>query len=737
MSINFGTEKEFLDGTITGTSVARLDSTHFVVAYIDGSDLNHGTAKIGTVSGQSVTFGAESEFLSANGATFVGVARLDATHFVVTYRDTSDANHGTAKIGTVSGTSITFGAETEFLGANAEPYVVALSATKFVVVYSASGGGEAKVGVVSGTDITFGPAYVFYAGATGWLGAAALSSTLFAVVYRKASPFNGAAKVGSVAGQVVTYGAEVVFGTGTTTHISATALDFTRFVVAYRDGADANHGTCKVGAVSGITISFGAETEFLVTAASYNSVVMLNSTNFAVVYSKDADSNHGESRLGTVSGTSITFGTAVKFLAATAAVNNFAARLDAGVFIVAYQDGSDSNHGTVKIGVESTLANFFGLEAEFLSAGSASPISAVELSVSQFVVAYGDNADSGNGTAKVCTVSGTIITFGAEAEFFTGDSTYISVIALSAGKFVVAYRNGFGNGTVKVGTVTGTSITFSAEYEFESTGASSISAAALSSTVFVVAYEDVFGHGQARVGTVSGTNVTWGTEGEFQPSSGGVPYNSVAPLAADKFIVAYGDGNDFFHGTAKVGTVTGTSITFGAETEFLSAGAATYVIATALSASKFVVGYSDGADSDHGTAKVGTVSGTNITFGAEAEFLSAGAVIHIFVKAQSDSQFVIAYWDNAGFSHGAAKIGTVSGTGIVFGTEMEFLLDGGAYYNSVSALSADRFAVAYWDDADSGHGTVRVSGGGGISSSLLSYERMTKGVGRGFWRGAQ
>jgi len=30
--------------------------------------LNHGTAKIGTVSGTTVTFGTETEFLSANGS---------------------------------------------------------------------------------------------------------------------------------------------------------------------------------------------------------------------------------------------------------------------------------------------------------------------------------------------------------------------------------------------------------------------------------------------------------------------------------------------------------------------------------------------------------------------------------------------------------------------------------------------------------------------------------------------
>ena len=83
-----------------------------------------GAAKIslgleGTTGDTLNAFGAESEFVNTgfNGSDNTSAATLTPTSFVVVYEDVSDAGRGTAKIGTVSGTTITFGAENEFLSA--------------------------------------------------------------------------------------------------------------------------------------------------------------------------------------------------------------------------------------------------------------------------------------------------------------------------------------------------------------------------------------------------------------------------------------------------------------------------------------------------------------------------------------------------------------------------------------------------------------------------------------------
>jgi hypothetical protein len=636
----FGAEAEFLSSAEADyISVAALSGTQFVVAYQKTSN-GRGAAMVGTVSGTSVTFGAEAEFLSSAEAGYISVAALSGSRFVVAYEDGADSDHGTAKVGTVSGTGITFGAEAEFL--------------------SADGARD----------------------------------------------------------------------------ISVAALDAGRFVVAYQDGSDSGHGTAKVGMVSGSAVAFGAEAEFLsADGAFFNSVAALDAGRFVVAYSDGSDSSHGKAKVGTVSGTAIAFGAEAEFLAGLAYLT-FAAALGPGKFVVVYQDDVDSSQGKAKVGTVSGTDITFGAEAEFLSTYQAYYISVAALSGTQFVVAYRDGSDSNHGTAKVGTVSGTAIAFGAEAEFLSADGAYyVSAAALGAGKFAVAYKDAAdsGHGTVKIGSVlppptttappttsppiTTTTTTapppgFGAEAEFLSAGqADYVSAAALSGAQFVVAYRDDPGsnHGTAKVGTVSGTGITFGAEAEFL-SADGVDAPSVAALGAGEFVVAYRDDADGGHGTARVGTVSGTGIAFGAEAEFLSANGAFDVSAAALSATQFVVAYMDGADSGHGTAKVGTVSGTAIAFGAEAEFLPADGAGSISVAALGAARFVVAYRDESDSGHGKAKVGTVSGDAIAFGAEAEFLPADGVRCNSAAALGADKFVVAWRDDSDSGHGTAKVWG---------------------------
>jgi hypothetical protein len=361
----------------------------------------------------------------------------------------------------------------------------------------------------------------------------------------------------------------------------------------------------------------------------------------------------------------------------------------------------------------------FGAETEFYTANAVYN-SAATLSATTFVVAYRKPYPS-HAAARVGTVSGTDITFGAATEFVGDDGCNgISVTALSATAFVAAYGDGgFAYGAAKVGTVSGTSITFGTEAAFQSnfTGADFISATALSATAFVVAYRDIsdplYGHGRARVGSISGTSITFGAATEFV-SANGASRISVAALSATAFVVAYRDyANPSVAGMARIGTVSGMGITFGAAAEFESAGVEN-ISAAALDADRFVVAYSESDASYHGTAKVGTVSGTAITFGAAAEFLS-GYVDSIAAAAWSATTFVVACQDLVDSARGKAWNGTVSGTAITFGAETEFLAaGGGADFNSITTLSGTQFVIAYRDNSDSGHGTAKV---GSLSSA--------------------
>jgi hypothetical protein len=338
-------------------------------------------------------------------------------------------------------------------------------------------------------------------------------------------------------------------------------------------------------------------------------------------------------------------------------------------------------------------------------------ISVDVLGATRFVVAYEDNADSQKGTAKIGTIDGTNILFGTEKEFTSGEATYNSVAALSESGFVVAYRDTADSfrGNAVIGTILGINITFGSKSRF-SDEASYNSIVPLSESGFVIIYNQLKSdeRGMARVGTVSGTKITFGNVAEFA-SSGSADFISAALPNSSGFVVVYTDKADSDHGTAKIGIVSGTTITFGSEYEFVpEPGSTKYNSVAVLSPTKFVVAYEDWGDDRHGTVKIGTVSGTTIAFGSGYEFVSTGPVTWISITTLSEDEFVVVGRDGSDNGHGTAWIGSVSGTTVTFTEEAEYLSASGADYNSIAAFNRSKFVVTYKDGANSNHGTARI-----------------------------
>lgn len=336
-------------------------------------------------------------------------------------------------------------------------------------------------------------------------------------------------------------------------------------------------------------------------------------------------------------------------------------------------------------------------------------IETARLSNDKFVVAYTD----GNGTCKIGEVGEPTIAFGPENEMRSNGSLNIgSVASISESGFICAYRDTLDSnrGMIRLGTVSGVTITsYGAReiYTATSTGYNKIGV--MSSDKFVVAYSDEAdsAYGKVKVGSISGGSITYGSEVAFYNDEE-VAFISVAVLDDSRFVVAYQNGFSTKYGRARIGTVSGTTVTFGDEAIFLSADSADEIVVTALSTNKFVVGYQDVSDNRHGTVKVGTVSGTTITFGAESEFLAANGAYWLTIDAINSSSFVIAYQDNADVNHGTAKIGSVVDTTVTFGTESEFLSADGATFISTSVLTDDSLVVAYRDNSNSNYGTANV-----------------------------
>jgi hypothetical protein len=331
---------------------------------------------------------------------------------------------------------------TVFNSATTSPIsAVALGSDKIVVSYSNienSNYGTSIVGTVSGSSISWGSPIVFNSATTSPISAVALSSDKIVVSYRNnESPATGTSIVGTVSGSSISWGSPIVFNSANTTNISAVALGSDKIVVSYSNAGISFQGTSIVGTVSGSSISFGSPTEFNSANTSIISAVALGSDKIVVNYRNNENSGRGTSIIGTVSGSSISFGSPTVFnSASTFDISTVALGNDK--IVVSYSNIGNSFYGTSIVGTISGSSISFGSPTVFNSSYTFS-ISAVALGSDKIVVSYSNG--SGYGTSIIGTISGSSISFSSPTVFNSASTDDISAVDLSSDKIVVSYRN--------------------------------------------------------------------------------------------------------------------------------------------------------------------------------------------------------------------------------------------------------------------------------------------------------
>ena len=358
-------------GTFQG-STYDPDTDKIVVAY-DATGSNLGRAAVGTVSGTSISFGTAAQFSGGTIAYPVATYDTNENKVVIAYQDTNNSNYGTAVVGTVSGTSISYGTPVVFQSFETTRLAITFDSTnnKVLIGYRADGGsnhGTVAIGTVSGTSISFGSAEVFNIGNTTNIGMAFDSSNdKFVISYKDGGASNyGTAIVGTVSGNSMSFGTEVVFsGTNTVQYTSATFdSSNNKIVIVYRDDGNSAYGTAVVGTVSGTSISFGTPVVFVSSNTVYTDIAFDSSSNqVGISWRDENDGSAGDFIVGTVSGTSISFGTSIE-LAGDVEQSAISYDSGSGQFVVSYHDDDDSSKGKAVVVATSatnmTTENFIG-----------------------------------------------------------------------------------------------------------------------------------------------------------------------------------------------------------------------------------------------------------------------------------------------------------------------------------------------------------------------------------------
>jgi len=361
------------------------------------------------------------------------------------------------------------------------------------------------------------------------------------------------------------------------------------------------------------------------------------------------------------------------------------------------------------------VAEALGSQAVFQSAAVEFMGSCYDPDSGKTIITFG-GTDT-HGWAVVATpASDNSITFGTPVKFAASSVEYTAVsYDTGQDRVLIAYSDKGDSYKLKaiVGTVSGTSISYGSAATVEGNDSRFIKLAySPDSANHMVIYQDNgnSGRGAARCLTVTGgsTNTVAHTNPE-------VLYNSnnqigsqdvVYDTTQDKFVVFYRDNGNSYYGECAVGSISGTTITFGTPVILNSDNTNDIALAFDSTNEKTVVLYKTGQDP---RSRVISVSGTTPSVGSEVVISSLSGSGQNGLAFDSQNGKIVACFDNEDTSRGQYAIGTVSGTSITYATPVDFNTDGRAKYNAPSFnASVNKIVLVFQDNGNSTYGTAQV-----------------------------
>ena len=378
----------------------------------------------------------------------------------------------------------------------------------------------------------------------------------------------------------------------------------------------------------------------------FNEGVYVGSGKIVICYVDVSNSDHGKAIVGTISGTTITFGNPVTFTTNQIGQPSIVYNTNLGKIVISYRDYTNSNRGTVVVGEVSGTSITFGSPYVFRTTETRYTQLSYDPNSQKIVAFYRADDASNIGKARVLTphsTSNTIDSVGTEVSFtstsINNDAMEVAYDA-NAGKHVVYYADGAVN--MKVATVNGTDVSFGSELEVLNTNPNG---ATLSITYDASVQKVVATYGNQNdnkgyvvVGTISGTNISVGSATAVVDDyfyEGYIIYDA----AAQKNLISYRNHSQSGRGESKLITVSGTSVSnIGSATIFSTDGTVSYLHNVYDSQNEKVIVSYKTSTSNKGYSSVGSnkITTTNLTeenyIGIAAEAISNGATgkVNIF-----------------------------------------------------------------------------------------------------------
>ena len=374
---NFGSAGDTYSAIVYDTANNKI-----VQFYRDINNSYYLTCVVGTVSGTSISYGTPVA-VSASARRMRATYDTNTSRTVCVFRNDSDASQGYAVVVSVSGTTPTLGSATEFEGVGSEAMDCCFdsNSNKVVIAYQSNGQGKCKVATVSGTSISFGSEATFTTSSpkNGFI-ACAFDSNSYKVVIAwsddGATNDPGTAIVGTVSGTSISFGSAAVYSnSGASTYYSKLAFDSNanKFLIVYDCQGELR---CRVATVSGTSISFGTEQFLTLTGGAPNNAVAFDSaTNQIVVFFEAATTNFGSVIKGPISGTSFFAGAASAVVQVNVFADGIAYDEDTDQCILSFRD--DSGYNGFHAVFNSANPSWVGVAAESISNGASGKVTVI------------------------------------------------------------------------------------------------------------------------------------------------------------------------------------------------------------------------------------------------------------------------------------------------------------------------------------------------------------------------
>ncbi len=333
-----------------------------------------------------------------------------------------------------------------------------------------------------------------------------------------------------------------------------------------------------------------------------------------------------------------------------------------------------NSDGTVSVVGESTV-NTPSLATGYNYGGTPLYNAAVyDSNSSKVVIAYEDRDLGTEGTAIVGTVSGEVITFGTPVGFSSGGVRDVGATFDSTNNKVIICYNDTDNsqyGTAVVGTVSGTSISFGTNLVYESnTTYGNKPAYDSNSNDVVIAYRAniASNQGKCAVCSVSGTSLLRSDTVTFTNDLA-VNMDIGFDSNLNKFLIVYKDEDNLDYGTAIVGTISGgTTLSLGTPVVFNASESLTFNLSFDTTANKFLLIYRDVGDNLYGKARVATISGSSVSFGTEVTFFSDRVDSLTSSYDPVENKTLVIVGSSTASPASVIVAATISGTSVSFGT---------------------------------------------------------------------